>query len=289
MCGIAGVLASDGTIAHHARALDAMRSGIRHRGPDDQGTWMSPHGQAGFVHTRLSILDLTSAGHQPMSTPDGRLTITFNGEIYNFEAIKRSLVQRGAAFRTRTDTEVILAAYAMDGVACLKDLRGMFAMAIWDEQERTCLLARDRFGIKPLYYHVAGGRLTFASEVKTLLASGLVQAALDPEGLYGYFLTGTVPEPRTLLRSVCCLDAGSSLLWTDGHHTSRRFWNLAFADTAPRDESVDLTRRALVDSVAHHFVSDTPVGIFLSGGIDSTVLVALARDAGQRDVQTWSL
>jgi asparagine synthase (glutamine-hydrolysing) len=289
MCGIAGILTAAGNITQHARALDDMLCGVRHRGPDDEGVWTSPSGCAGFAHTRLAILDLSRAGRQPMSTPDGRLTITFNGEIYNFAEIKRSLQQRGADFRTRTDTEVILKAYEMDGLECLNHFRGMFALALWDERERSCLLARDRFGIKPLYYHVADGRLTFASEVKTLLASRLVEPHLDPEGLYGYFLTGTVPEPRTMVRNVCCLDAGTWLIWKDGEQTSRRYWNLTFTDSTPRDEAADVTRRALVDSVAHHFVSDTPVGVFLSGGIDSTAIVALARDAGQHDLHTFSL
>lgn len=289
MCGIAGILAADAGIERHTRALDAMLCGVRHRGPDDEGVWMSPRGHAGFAHTRLSIIDLTSAGHQPMSTADGRLTITFNGEIYNFAELKRSLEQRGAAFRTKTDTEVILKAYELDGVECLNQLRGMFALALWDERERTCLLARDRFGIKPLYYHAIDGRLAFASEVNTLLASRLVPSELDPEGLYGYFLTGTVPEPHTLLKDVRCLDAGTALMWQDGKHTSRRYWNLTFTNRVSGDDAVDLTRRALIDSVAHHFVSDTPVGIFLSGGIDSTAIVALAHEAGQRDLHTFSL
>jgi asparagine synthase (glutamine-hydrolysing) len=283
------MLAADGAVRHQAGALEAMRRGIRHRGPDDEGVWMASHGQAGFAHTRLAILDLSSAGHQPMQSPDGRLTITFNGEIYNFQELRRGLEQRGATFRTRSDTEVILAAYAMDGAACFGTLRGMFAFAIWDEADRTCLLARDRFGIKPLYYHAADGRLTFASEVKALVASGAVAAELDPQGMFGYFLTGTVPEPHTLLRNVKCLDAGTYVTWKDGHQSSHRYWNLRFADRPGNTDPVESARRALVDSVAHHFVSDAPVGIFLSGGVDSTALVALSREAGQRDLHTFSL
>ncbi len=283
------MLASDGRIARQAASLDAMRGRIRHRGPDDEGVWTAAHGCAGFAHTRLSILDLTSAGHQPMQSPDGRLTITFNGEIYNFRELRRSLEQRGAAFRTRTDTEVILAAYALDGAECFSTLRGMFALAIWDEADRSCVLARDRFGIKPLYYHAADGQLTFASEVKALLASGAVPRDIAPQGLFGYFLTGTVPEPHTLLRNVRCLDAGSYVMWRDGQLSSHRYWDLRFADQPEQGTPVESARRALVDSVAHHFVSDTPVGIFLSGGIDSTALVALAREAGQHDVHTFSL
>ena len=283
------MLAADGAVRQHGESLAAMRRRLRHRGPDDEGIWIAAHGCAGFAHTRLSILDLTSAGHQPMQSHDGRLTITFNGEIYNFQELRRSLERRGATFRTRTDTEVILAAYALDGAACFSTLRGMFALAIWDEADRTCVLARDRFGIKPLYFHATDGRLTFASEVKALLASRSVPAELDPQGMFGYFLTGTVPEPHTLLRNVKCLDAGSYLMWRDGQLSSHRYWDLTFAHRSDNGTPVESARQALVDSVAHHFVSDTPVGIFLSGGIDSTALVALAREAGQGDLHTFSL
>lgn len=289
MCGIAGMLAADGAVRQAEAPLNAMRSALRHRGPDDEGAWISPDGQAGFSHTRLAILDLSTAGHQPMQSRDGRLTITYNGEILNFRELRRALEQRGARFETRSDTEVILAAYELDGPGCIKTLRGMFAMAIWDARERTCVLARDRFGIKPLYFHADAGRLTFASEVKALVASGAVPVELDPKGALGYFLTGTVPEPHTLLRGVKCLEAGSFVVWKDGALSSQRYWDLHFSENATADRAVETTRAALVDSVTHHFVSDAPVGIFLSGGIDSTALVALTRDAGQRDVHTFSL
>jgi len=162
-------------------------------------------------------------------------------------------------------------------------------MAIWDARERSCLLTRDRFGIKPLYYHADAGRLTFASEVKALLASGAVPAEFDPQGAFGYFLTGTVPEPYTLLRGVKCLEAGTYVVWKDGALSSHRYWDLRFTGQPVTDHPAETARTALVDSVAHHFVSDAPVGIFLSGGMDSTALVALARDAGQHDVHTFSL
>lgn len=289
MCGIAGILSADGGVARQARALERMLCGIRHRGPDDEGLWTAPDHDAGFAHARLAILDLTAAGHQPMSSPDGRFTITFNGEIYNFQELRRSLEQRGATFRTRTDTEVILKAYEAEGPACVERLRGMFAFALWDARDRSCLLARDRFGIKPLYYYGAGRQLVFASEVRALLRSGLVPTELDPEGLFGYFLTGSVPEPHTLLRNVRCLDAGTYVVWQGGRLSSRRYWNLTFTERAAIDAPVEEARHALVDSVKHHFVSDAPVGMFLSGGIDSTALVALSRSAGQHDLRTFSL
>jgi asparagine synthase (glutamine-hydrolysing) len=289
MCGIAAILDANGDVRAHTAAAHAMLCGIRHRGPDDEDVWVSRGGHASFVHTRLAILDLSAAGHQPMSSPDGRFTITFNGEIYNFHELRRSLQQRGATFTTQTDTEVILRAFELDGAACIAQLRGMFAFAIWDERDQSCLLARDRFGIKPLYYHVADGRLTCASEVKSLVASGLVPPDLDPDGMYGYFLTGTVPEPHTLLRNVRSLEAGSYAIWKDAQLACRRFWNLTFAAATRSDDAVEATRRALIDSVSHHFISDAPVGVFLSGGVDSTAIVALARAAGQTDLNTFSL
>ena len=289
MCGIAGVLTRGGDGGAVDAAVDAMRCAIRHRGPDDEGKWRSDDGHAVFAHTRLAVLDLTPAGHQPMSTSDGRYTISFNGEILNFQELRRSLEQRGVRFHTRCDTEVILRAYEADGPACIATLRGMFAFALWDEQERTCVLARDRFGIKPLYYHHAAGRLTFASEVKALIASGLVPRRLDPDGLFGYFVTGTVPEPCTLLRDVKCLEAGTYVVWKNASLTPHRYWQLSFAATSPPGDAVERTRMALLDSVDHHFISDAPVGVFLSGGIDSTALVALASQRKDRDLHTFSL
>lgn len=289
MCGIAGVLTEGAQAASLGAAVTTMLAALRHRGPDDEGVWTAAGGHAAFAHTRLAILDLTPAGHQPMSTPDGRFTIAFNGEILNFHELRRSLEQRGVRFHTRCDTEVILRAYEADGPACIARLRGMFALALWDERERTCILARDRFGIKPLYYHAAAARVTFASEVKALIASGLVPRVLDPDGLFGYFLTGTVPEPCTLLRDVKCLEAGSYAIWKAGTLTSHKYWDLSFDGAPGVGDPTARARAALLDSVDHHFISDAPVGVFLSGGVDSTALVALASQNQNRVLHTFSL
>lgn len=290
MCGIAGIIGTAGQAPGWAAPLSAMRAALSHRGPDDRGSWLAPGGAAAFAHTRLAILDLSPAGHQPMSIADGRFTITFNGEILNFWELRRSLEQRGVTFQSRSDTEVILRAYEADGPSCVARLRGMFAFAIWDEREQTCLMARDRFGIKPFYYHSNGQQLVFASEVRALLASGLVPRELDPDGLYGYFRTGTVPEPVTLLRGVRGLGAGEYLLWRDGAVSRQQFWQLKFQPEAITDQqAVERTRAALLDSVDHHFLSDAPVGVFLSGGVDSTALVALATAAGRRDLHTFAM
>jgi len=290
MCAIAGILRT-GEDARDEGALGAMQAALAHRGPDDAGTWRSRGGEALFAHNRLSIIDLTPAGHQPMSSADGRLTIAWNGEIYNHAQLRESLSANGAAFRTRSDTEVILRAYEAHGTGCLAMLRGMFALAIWDEASRSCLLARDPLGIKPIYYHAGPGRLAFASELRALVRSGAVPTTLDPEGVFGYLRFGSVREPATLLSAVRSLEPGHWMRWHEGALESQRYWQLAFAPAAATDamEAARSTRAALLDSVRHHFVSDVPVGLFLSGGMDSTALLALARASGHADVRTFSI
>ena len=288
MCGIAGFV-RDVALPDGRDTLERMRLAVAHRGPDASGAWQSPGGQCGFAHTRLSILDPSPAGNQPMSAADGRLTITYNGEIYNFADLRRSLTQSGVTFRSNSDTEVILRLYEREGDRCVERLRGMFAFAIWDQQERTCFLARDRFGIKPLYYSRIGDGLLFASEVRALLASGLVSPELNPHALYRYFRSGSVPEPLTLIEGIRAVEAGQSMTWRAGRESLARYWEVKFPDAESESDYVAATRRALIDSVRHHFVSDVPVGVFLSGGMDSTALVALAREVKADDLQTFSL
>jgi len=289
MCGIAGILTTDhGAPDLRARA-EAMQRALAHRGPDDRGVWRSCTGQAVFAHTRLAILDPTPAGRQPMSIDNARLTITFNGEIYNFVELRRELEGRGAVFHSRTDTEVVLRAYDAYGDACVERLRGMFAFAIWDERERRCLLARDRFGIKPLYYSPGDRRLLFASEVRAVVASGLIAPAVDASAAYEYFRAGTVPEPHTLVAGVKCLEAGHFAVWHGGALADTTYFDLSFTCGASSGDAAAATREALIDSVAHHFASDVPVGIFLSGGVDSTALLALARETGHREVRALTM
>ena len=286
MCGIAGFVSR-----HHAGdrrgPLARMHGAIAHRGPDDRGAWQSAHHEAGFVHTRLSIIDPSPAGHQPMPLGD-RFTITYNGEIYNFAELRSALAASGVTFRSNSDTEVILRLYEAHGPACVDRLRGMFAFAIWDEHERSCFIARDRFGIKPLYYHDAAGVFTFASEVRALLAGG-VPADVDANAAYHYFRSGSVPEPLTLIRGVRALEAGHYLLWHDGRLTNRKYWDVCFPEAAPAEDAAATARAALLDSVTHHFVSDVPVGVFLSGGMDSTAIVALASAVRGSGLRTFSL
>jgi asparagine synthase (glutamine-hydrolysing) len=301
MCGIAGSLGRDERGSARP-ALNRMHEAIAHRGPDDRGTWCSPDRQAAFVHTRLSIIDPSGAGHQPMTihstTPsprrgdpgvaDGRFTITYNGEIYNYAALRAELMRRGIQFRSTSDTEVILRLYEAEGPRCVDRLRGMFAFAIWDERERSGFLARDRFGIKPLYYVEGRGGLLFASEIKALVAAG-VTAEVDATAAFHYFRSGSVPEPLTLIKGVRALEAGHYLIWRDGAITQRSYWDIRFPESDPPRDPVQTTREALIDSVKHHFVSDVPVGVFLSGGIDSTAIVAVARLLDTAELRTFSL
>jgi asparagine synthase (glutamine-hydrolysing) len=288
MCGIAGFVRRE-VAADLCPSLERMHQAIGHRGPDDRGVWRSPGGHALYAHTRLSILDPSPAGHQPMQIDDGRYTITYNGEIFNFAALRESLLQSGVPFRSNSDTEVLLRLYQSHGPSFVERLRGMFAFAIWDERERTCFLARDRFGIKPLYYHEAGGVLAFASEVRALVASRIVPASIDPQAVFEYFRTGSVPEPLSLIKGVRALEAAHHMTWRDGEATLVRYWDVEFPEHGPSSSPVAATREALIDSIRHHFVSDVPVGVFLSGGMDSTAIVALAATTQQARLRTFSL
>ena len=290
MCGIAGIILSESTPVDLTPALSRMRDAIRHRGPDDDGIALLPGAVGGFVNTRLAILDLSSAGHQPMTTPGGRYLITFNGEIYNFNELRDELVADGVEFKSHSDTEVILRLFERDGPSCVNRLVGMFAFAIWDAQEKTCFLARDPLGIKPLYYSAFPRDLIFASEVRALLQSDRIPKRISSESLFNYFLNGTVAEPGTLLEGIRVLPAGHYLLWQDNRITTKKYWQVEFSSTwANGAEPVELLREALLQSVKRHFVSDVPVGVFLSGGIDSSAIVALAKVSGYDDLRTFSI
>ncbi|MBS9385304.1 MAG: asparagine synthase (glutamine-hydrolyzing) [Dolichospermum sp. BR01] len=290
MCGISGIIRLNPHDNHVEKKIKRMQTALQHRGPDDAGICISTDQQAALAHTRLSILDLSPAGHQPMSTSDGRYSITFNGEIYNFQQLRQNLIDQGEKFHSQTDTEVILKLYQRIGADCVHHLRGMFAFAIWDDWEKTCFLARDPLGIKPLYYWQSRTTLVFASELRAVLASGLPAVNLSPEGLYGYLTTGSVPEPHTLIADIHCLAAGHWLYWQNGNITKKQYWQINFTpgEISPA-EAREIVRTALVDSIQHHFISDVPVGIFLSGGIDSTTILALATQTQQSQLSTYSI
>ena len=290
MCGIAGILSPNHQPEHLEILIERMQQALHHRGPDDRGIFISQDKQVALAHTRLSILDLTAAGHQPMSIDNGRYWITFNGEIYNFQELRSRLESQGEQFSSHTDTEVLLKTYQYYGQDCVHHLRGMFAFAIWDDLEKTCFLARDHLGIKPLYYWQSGSTLVFASELQAILASKIPNLELSSKGLYGYLTTGTVPEPYTLIEDIYCLEAGHSLFWDNVQLTKKPYWQLEFgSEPITLPEAQEIVRNALIDSVQHHFISDVPVGIFLSGGIDSTSIVALARQTQTNKLCTYSI
>jgi len=290
MCGIGGLLTVNQYQGTLENIIQRIQTGLKHRGPDDAGIYISKGRQAAFAHTRLAILDLSPAGHQPMSTADERYWITFNGEIYNFQQLRQNLIAQGEQFHSQTDTEVILKLYQRIGSDCVHHLRGMFAFAIWDDWEKTCFLARDPLGIKPLYYWQSGSTLVFASELRAVLASGLPTIQMSVQGLYGYLVSGSVPEPYTLIEGVHCLGAGNWLSWQGENITKKQYWQINFTpQIISETDAKEIVRNALVDSIKHHFVSDVPVGIFLSGGIDSTSILALAKQTQNEQLSTYSI
>jgi asparagine synthase (glutamine-hydrolysing) len=294
MCGINGIYAYH----YAANSIDReelvrTRDYMAARGPDGVGAFLADDGRIGLGHRRLSIIDLSDAGNQPMSSADGKRIVTFNGEIYNYRELRRRLEARGFVFRSQSDTEVLLHLYADKGEAMVHDLRGMFAFAVWDAAKRTLLLARDPYGIKPLYYSDDGWTFRFASQVKALLAGGGISRDPDPAGVVGFYTLGSVPEPFTIWSAIHCLPAGATVLVDRmGAQAPQRYHSIAavYRDGGQRKQSpsedVAEVREALRESVRDHLVADVPVGAFLSAGIDSGALVGLMRDVGARDIQT---
>jgi asparagine synthase (glutamine-hydrolysing) len=300
MCGIAGLISTD----PEAR-IGAMLTAIEHRGRDDEGVWISQaigdNGQkVCFGHRRLSIIDTSSAGHEPMLSHDGRFVITFNGEIYNYRELREELTGKGHAFRTQTDIEVLLTAWQEWGEASLSRLNGMFAFALWDEKERALFLVRDHVGIKPLYYacqkpgREEGCRsLLFASEVKSILASGLIKADLDHESLHQFLTFLWVPDPNTLFRGVKTVPPGHVVEWRDGEIRTREWWDVSFEGIEADRNETWWQERLLetLDRVVNlEMVADVPLGSFLSGGIDSSAIVSMMkRHSNGRQIETYTI
>jgi len=278
MCGIAGIVYQDRERPVAEALVRQMCTALRHRGPDDEG--LHVRGAVGLGMRRLSIIDL-SGGRQPIFNEDGSKVIVFNGEIYNYRELRHGLVARGHAFRSSGDTETVLHLYEEQGVECVTSLRGMFACAIWDATAETLVLARDRFGIKPLYVVTGPWGIAFASELKALHAAGLTNRQLDWEALDSFFQLGYVPAPRSAFLDVRKLEPGHTLVWRrDGGVVTRRYWQFPQHDMdSPRDPEARVLER-LDESVAAHLVSDVPVAAFLSGGLDSSAVVASMALAG---------
>ncbi len=299
MCGIAGIYAYH----YAANAVDLaelrrIRDHMAARGPDGLGEWHSQDERVAFGHRRLAIIDPSERGAQPMASADGKFVVTFNGEIYNYRQLRAALEAKGRVFRTGTDTEVLLHLYAEKGERMVEDLRGMFAFGLWDAEKKALLLARDPYGIKPLYYADDGWTFRFASQVKALLAGGKISRDHEPAGWVGFCLFGSVPEPFTTYQDIRVLPAGSTL-WLDriGRRETKQYFSIAGTYCgAEASTSVKANgdvegrcRDALLESVRHHLVADVPVGAFLSSGIDSGALVGLMCDAGQQEIQTVTL
>ena len=291
MCGIAGF-----TGPRDDDALRAMVHALHHRGPDDSGVWASESASLGMA--RLAVLDLTAAGHQPMATDDGAIRIVYNGEVYNFADERRTLETLGVRFRSTSDTEVVLRLYERYGDDFVVRLRGMFALGIWDRRRgpghERLVLARDHLGIKPLLYAEVGARVVFASELKALLTSGLVAPTIDPTALRMLLTYGSVLQPFTMLRDVKALLPGHRLIVEGGHKRLERYWSLGLDREAglrlrSYDDQVDAVAEVLEQSARLQLVSDVPLGAFLSGGVDSSILVAVMAKALGTAVKTFSV
>jgi asparagine synthase (glutamine-hydrolysing) len=296
MCGICGVLAFNDSFACDERVTSAMRDTMAHRGPDDAGVWCSPSGRVSLGHRRLSIVDVSDSGHQPMSNEDGSVWVAFNGEIYNHEQLRRELEARGHRYRSRCDTETIVHLYEEEGRNCVERLDGMFAIAVWDERRRELFLARDRLGKKPLYWTSISAGLAFASEIKALLRHPAVSADLDVQAFYDYLTFVCTPAPSTMFAGIGKLSPAERMtVSADGDIHRDIYWtpmsSRAEAEIAGcnEDELSERLLELLRASIAKRMMSDVPFGVFLSGGVDSSTNVALMSELMSEPVRTFSV
>lgn len=293
MCGICGILHLDPNQPVSPDTLRRMNTVIRHRGPDDEGVWT--RGNVGFGHTRLSIIDLSPHGRQPMCNEDETVWITFNGEIYNFVSLREHLIKKGHKFRSRTDTEVIIHLWEEEGLKCLEQLRGMFAFALWDDKEKTLFLARDRMGQKPLFYLSSKDRILFGSEIKAILQAPFVRREPDIEAIHHYLSYQSVPSPFCAFKGIRKLPPAHYLLIQEGRGEPKRYWKLSYRNKISVKGEKDLLSlqehiiERLQESVQLRLVSDVPLGAFLSGGIDSSAVTALMANLTNQPVKTFSI
>lgn len=289
MCGISGKLHFDCTTPVSESLIRGMTKAIAHRGPDDEGIHVK--GPVGLGHRRLSIIDLSPAGHQPMSNRAGNIWITFNGEIYNFQSLRKELERDGVSFRSHSDTEVILALYEKFGIDCIAHLRGMFAFAIWDERLNRLFLVRDRLGKKPLKYAITSNGITFASELKAILKDPDVPRDIDETAIHHFLSLQHVPSPRTGFRGIQKLPPAHYLMWEKGKTTLKQYWTLDFSQklSHTEDEWIELVRNEIKTAVQLRMISDVPLGVFLSGGIDSSIITTLMAQASSKPIKTFSI
>lgn len=290
MCGINGIFKYSNVSLEISRdLLENMNKVVNHRGPDDSGSWISGDGRIGMAHRRLSIIDLSSAGHQPMVSSKGAV-IVYNGEIYNFHDIKKELDVEH--YFSATDTEVLLYAYEKFGEDMLDKLNGMFAFAIWDPLKKSLFLARDRIGIKPLYYTLQGGIFAFASEIRSLLTLPWIRADLDEEALYHFLTFNKIYPPRTMFSGIHKFYPGQMMMVdASGVKIYKKYWDVSYSnyDDLSLDESADIISRELRASVTRRMISDVPVGVFLSGGVDSSGITAYMNELTDIPVRTYSI
>ena len=289
MCGITGILNFDPNQPVDEVLIRRMNGIMRHRGPDDEGIWI--HGSIGLGQCRLAVIDRSSTGHQPMSNEDGTVWLTYNGEIYNHLDLRTGLERRGHRYHSTSDTETIIHLYEEYGRDCVHYLRGMFAFALWDDRQRCLLLARDRFGKKPLLYAETGGGLTFASEIKALLQDPAVSRDVDDVALHHYLTYGYIPGPQTAFRQIHKLPPASTLLWENGRISSERYWTLRYTPKLEigEEEATEQLLALLRDATRMRLMSEVPLGAFLSGGVDSSAIVALMAEAMDEPVKTFSI
>ena len=289
MCGIAGILYTDRNRPVEEGLIEKMCQAIHHRGPDEWGMWR--HGPVGIGMKRLRIIDL-AGGKQPIENSAGTMRIVFNGEIYNYRQLRQDLAQRGYRFRTQSDTETILYLYEEYGAECVQYLRGMFAFAIWDDTRRSLFMARDRFGKKPLHYYHDDRQFLFGSEIKSLLVHPDIRPEVHRPAIVNYIAYGYVPDPDTMFRGIHKLPPGHLLTWKDGKIEIRQYWDLQFKPDHPSKEDqyyLERTEALLSEAVKIRLISDVPLGAFLSGGIDSGLVVALMAHHMSEPVKTFSI
>ncbi|MBI5185244.1 MAG: asparagine synthase (glutamine-hydrolyzing) [Nitrospinae bacterium] len=288
MCGICGFFSKGKNLGKEA--LEKMNVAQSHRGPDDSGLFLD-HG-AGLGHRRLSVIDLSQNGHQPMFNEDKSLAVVFNGTIFNFRPLREELLKKGHRFLSQSDTEVLLHLYEEEGEGTPEKLKGQFAFAIWDSRKKQLMLARDRLGIKPVYFARRGDTVIFASEARAVLASGFLPKELDPNGLVSFLECNSVAPPHTIYKGIETLPAGHYLIFDGKRIRVRCYWDMKFRsgkEGPSFEEYKTRLRKSLFDSVDSMLVGDVPVGVFLSGGVDSSVIAGILRELGRTDIETFSI
>ena len=289
MCGLVGKLNFDFQKPVEKELIEKMAEKLRHRGPDDKGVYVK--GSMGLGLSRLAVIDLSGTGHQPMRNEDKTVWIVFNGEIYNFQSLKRKLIERGHKFFSNSDTETIIHLYEEYGEECLKHLKGMFAFAIWDERKKKLFMARDRIGKKPLYYFLNDQCLIFASEIKAILEDRIVPRRVNKKAIHHYLTYNYVPNPQTAFHNIFKLPPAHSLIWQAGRISIKRYWRLNYEPklNLSEEEACEQILPRLEEATKIRMISDVPLGAFLSGGTDSSAVVALMSKLSEKPVRTFSI